>query len=128
MARPKKENRDPNYNEKIARNLSRRKWEQTHPEQWELQKRNQRFKRRYNITLTEYNELLINQEGVCFLCGNLPTGIHSSGRPHVLHVDHNHITGRVRSLLCTKCNRGLGYFNEDIKLLSKAINYLNDHN
>lgn len=127
MARPKNAERDPNYNEKEARTLARRKWEQAHPEQWELQKRNQRFKRRYGITLKDYNTLLDNQKGLCFLCGHPPSGIHSSGRPHVLHVDHDHSTGKVRSLLCTQCNRGLGYFKEDIELLKRAIGYLNDH-
>lgn len=68
------------------------------------------------------------QKGVCSLCGNPPSGIHSSGRPHILYVDHNHPTGKVRSLLCTQCNRGLGYFKESRDLLERAIKYLNDHN
>lgn len=127
MARPKLENIDLNYNEKEARKKARRKWEQTHPEQWEIQKKNQRLKRLYGITLKQYEELLKLQKGVCFLCGNPPKGTHSSGRPHILHVDHCHTTGKVRSLLCTKCNRGLGYFNENITLLSKAIQYINDN-
>jgi hypothetical protein len=128
MSRPKKIDADPNYNEVIARRLARRKWEINNPEKWEIQKRNRRFKSLYGITLSQYNVMLENQKGLCALCGNPPTGIHSSGRAHVLHVDHNHITNKVRGLLCTQCNRGLGYFKDSSELLIKASNYLNDYN
>ena len=40
------------------------------------------------------------------------------------YIDHNHITGKVRGLLCVKCNSGIGYLNDDINLLKEAINYL----
>ena len=125
MARPKAKDRDPNYNEAEARRLARRKWEQNNPEKWEKQKRNLRFKRRYGITLDTYNTMLEDQNGVCKICGKLPTGIHSSGSPHRLHVDHDHATGKVRALLCQYCNRGLGYFKDNEELLIKASEYLN---
>lgn len=124
MSRLKQKDRDPNYNEVVARRLARRKWEINNPEKWEAQKRNQRFKRRYGITSKEYDSMLEAQEWVCAICHNPPKGIHSSGRDKVLHVDHNHITGKVRALLCDKCNRGLGYFNEDSDLLTKAKEYI----
>lgn len=42
-------------------------------------------------------------------------------------IDHCHVTGKVRGILCHKCNTGLGYFNEDVELLKSAISYLNEH-
>lgn len=125
MARPKTEDRDPNYNEAVARRIARRKWEINNPEKWEAQKRNQRFKRRYGITSKQYDDLLEEQKGLCAICSQPPQGLHSSGKNKVLHVDHNHETGKVRALLCDKCNRGIGFFNEDPNLLIKASEYIN---
>lgn len=39
-------------------------------------------------------------------------------------IDHCHKTGKIRGILCSRCNTALGGFNDDIKLLDKAINYL----
>jgi hypothetical protein len=52
------------------------------------------------ITDQEYERLLGEQEGGCAICGNPP-------KTRRLHVDHNHRTGKVRGLLCFRCNRGL---------------------
>lgn len=128
MSRPKNIDKDPIYNEKEARKKARKKWEKNNPEKWERQKINQRFKRRYGITVNQWDEMLIKQNNVCLICKQIPTGLHSSGNPHKLHVDHNHTTGKVRGLLCTQCNRGLGYFKDNAELLIKASEYLNDNN
>ena len=74
---------------------------------------------RYDITLDEYNKLFIQQNGCCVLCGK-----HQFEMKRRLAVDHNHITGKVRGLLCNKCNNGLGCFNDSAELMFKAINYL----
>jgi hypothetical protein len=108
-----------------ARRIARRKWEILNPDKWELQKRNQRLKRRYGIKLDEYDELFTSQKGLCAICHNPPKGIHSSGRAHILHVDHCHTTGKIRGLLCTACNQALGMFKEDIGILKKAMEYIN---
>jgi len=47
-----------------------------------------------------------------------------TGRPRMLAVDHNHVTGQIRSLLCMSCNQGLGNFQEDLQRLKKAVSYL----
>ena len=42
----------------------------------------------------------------------------------LLSVDHNHKSGKIRALLCTRCNHTLGRINEDINLLQNIINYI----
>lgn len=72
----------------------------------------------YGITTEEYDRILERQNGVCAIC----VQVCISGRR--LAVDHNHETGEVRGLLCCKCNRGLGNFNDDSELLLAAYFYL----
>lgn len=81
--------------------------------------RNRHYKRTYGITIDEYNRMYEQQGGVCKIC-NLPAN-HNSNH---LCIDHDHETGQVRALLCDTCNRGLGYFKDDTRLLDKASEYL----
>lgn len=73
----------------------------------------------FGIDETTYKALVEKQNGLCASCHGLP-----GGRSGVLHIDHCHKTGKVRGLLCHKCNRGLGLFNDDIAKLRMAISYL----
>lgn len=77
------------------------------------------LKRRYGISSEQYLLLLEDQKEVCKICGLFC----KTGRS--LAVDHNHETGKVRGLLCSSCNVGLGNFKDDTNLLKKAIEYLN---
>lgn len=76
------------------------------------------YKRVYGITLSEYKVIFDNQKGVCAICNKEC----SSGKQ--LAVDHDHETGQIRGLLCTKCNQGLGMFNDSVDLLNRSISYL----
>ena len=63
------------------------------------------------------------QGGICIVCGcAIQTQKNEGG--NAAAVDHDHNTGKVRGLLCTKCNMGIGLFKEDSGLLRKAANYL----
>jgi len=81
------------------------------------------YKKRYGITLLEYNTLLVNQDYKCAICKVSESNI-KHGRNTYFAVDHCHITGKVRGLLCYKCNSVLGFVNDDIKCLNNAIKYL----
>jgi hypothetical protein len=79
------------------------------------QNRTKHLKRAYNLTAEEFTYLVMEQGGVCGICGLVPSS---------LFVDHNHQTGEVRGLLCQKCNSGIGFLGDSLEGLEKAINYL----
>ena len=74
-----------------------------------------RLKTRYDLTKEQFNEMLDAQKGLCLICPN-PASV----------VDHDHTTLKVRGLLCSKCNLGIGYFQDNPELLIKASEYLKE--
>lgn len=86
-----------------------------------LKNRMVKLKKNFNITIEQYDELEKRQKGVCAICGRKEI----SKR---LAVDHCHKIGKIRGLLCKNCNTGLGLFNDNEKLLTKAIRYLSNKN
>lgn len=83
-----------------------------------ISNRKSHLKRKFGITPEEYDVLLDRQGGGCAICGRPPTpGIS-------LHVDHDHLTGRIRGLLCFQCNNALGDFEDSHERLQLALNYL----
>lgn len=85
--------------------------------------KNCELKRDYNITLTEYNNLLKKQDYTCAICRQVEIR-KIDNKLVVLSVDHNHKTGKIRGLLCSNCNNGLGRFRDNINTLQNAIEYL----
>lgn len=80
--------------------------------------RKRHLERTYGLTEDEYNALLTAQNGVCAICCGVPKGRRS------LVVDHDHKTGKVRGLLCSPCNTGLGGFRDSRMRMRTAIAYL----
>lgn len=85
--------------------------------------RDQTFRRKFGITLDQYNQMLEAQGGVCAICRGTETMPHQAR----LSVDHCHTTGAVRGLLCSHCNRGIGCYADDPARLEKAACYLREH-
>jgi hypothetical protein len=85
--------------------------------------RKNRLRVAFGITITEYEEILKLQNNKCAICGNP-----SNSSRYGLVVDHDHITGEIRSLLCNNCNTGIGLLKEDPVILQKAVEYINKHN
>lgn len=77
------------------------------------------LKKAYGITLERFHDMMEAQGGKCAICKQKP-------ERHALNVDHCHATGKVRGLLCHKCNRALGLFRDSQTLLANAISYLSD--
>lgn len=78
--------------------------------------------KQYGIKLTwdKYQHMCLLQKGLCAICRRPP------GKK-ALAPDHNHTTGKIRGLLCSKCNCGIGNLNDDPVLLRLALEYLEQH-
>lgn len=72
------------------------------------------LKRKYNLSLEEYRAMVKKLKGRCPSCK----------RKIKLYVDHDHKTGKVRGLLCRKCNLSIGYIGDDLKVLKRLVKYL----
>ena len=79
--------------------------------------RNYHLQRRYGITAADADAMLEAQGGLCAVCRERPAE----------HVDHDHLTGQVRGMLCFCCNQGLGNFRDRADVLQAAIGYLETH-
>lgn len=82
-----------------------------------------RLKYQYGITLDEYEAMLRSQNGVCALCNKGETRTHN-GKTTRLVVDHDHVSGDVRALLCHNCNVMIGHSGDDPTLLRSAAAYI----
>lgn len=100
-----------------AAQAARERWRRENPERWAAIQRRNTLKREYGITPEQYDQMLVEQAGGCAVCGQPPNGKR-------LHIDHCHTTGKIRGLLCSGCNRALGYLQDDPELLRVAIKYL----
>jgi len=86
------------------------------------------LKKKFGMGSGEYEKLLESQGGVCAICGNKETRPdHNNGKPRRLAVDHNHKTGKVRSLLCSNCNIAIGLLGDSTDTIKSAMEYLEAH-
>jgi len=103
--------------ENRERHLGMQRKRRSTPE-YKAREREAHLKRKFGITAAQYDAMLASQGGVCAICGDAPKDDVS------LHVDHEHGSGRVRGLLCMRCNNALGLLKEDEELLWSALTYL----
>lgn len=93
-----------------------KQWRLSNPDKY----RDGQLRIKFNISLDDYKKLLTKQKGKCIICGSID-------KDRDLAVDHCHKTGKIRGLLCSACNVGLGKFKDNVKLLNKAIKYLRSY-
>lgn len=96
-------------------------WRKTNPEEAHAEDFRGRLWRTYKLTVDDYAALHVAHSELCAICRQ-PATESKAGK---LAIDHDHVTGEVRGLLCHYCNMGIGNFNDDRKLLTDAIHYLN---
>lgn len=92
---------------------------QLHPEK----KRDEKLRRKYGISLAEWNLLFDSQGRKCAICRR----DHSLGFNGSWHLDHNHQTNKIRKILCHACNTALGMVRDSVNILQKMIAYLQEH-
>lgn len=109
-------------------NKKRKEWADKNREKRTRQARSSHLRVKFGISLDEYEEIFKKQNGLCAIC-NKKQKISKDilGRKNYnLYIDHCHKSGKIRGLLCNKCNQGIGYLCEDIEIIKKAIIYLLD--
>lgn len=102
----------------LAARARRRKYYWAHKARCQAQIR----KHRYGIASQEYDEKYADQGGCCAICGARQSNI-----KRALAIDHNHMTGAVRDLLCGNCNRAIGLLRDSAELCLRAAEYLQRH-
>lgn len=105
----------------IGQKVINDKWRANNKEKKKELDRDSHLKRKYNISIEDYDKMLDKQNHSCKICNT-----HVSKLDKRLYVDHCHITGNVRGLLCHNCNTGIGHLRDDIELLKSAIKYLEE--
>jgi Recombination endonuclease VII len=110
-------------NQKMLARAAKRKHRNENYEHYRKIERIREYKNKYGITLEIYDEMRELQNYCCAICGNHE----DSGKFGKLFVDHDHKTGKIRQLLCDKCNVGLGSFKDSPDFLKNAIEYLIRH-
>lgn len=93
-------------------------------ERYKFVRRRAALKRKYGITMEEYEKLILSQNNKCAICNKIfiKTSKIGGGKDEPC-VDHNHTTGKIRGILCRGCNLGLGVL-EDKSFVSKSNQYL----
>lgn len=111
------------HTHKDQHRANQKRYQKSHKDQLRIKlapkKRDRNLKSNYGISSEDYEQMVVKQNGICAICGQLPIAR--------LHVDHNHRTKQIRGLLCNNCNRGLGLYGDSIEILTKAIQYLSKH-
>jgi hypothetical protein len=102
---------------KVCSNKAVNNWKQNNKEKNQRTLQKAKLKAKYGLTLEQYEDMVKEQKGVCYICKcENPT--------RKLNVDHCHKTGKVRKLLCDKCNMTLGLINDSQELLKQFLFYL----
>lgn len=116
----------------------KREWARAHPESSKAARqrrrqipgyqRNEMLKEKYGISLQDFEKMATAQDGVCAICSRDPSEFEGDKNlsHKVLHVDHDHVTGRIRGLLCFFCNTAIGMLRDDAAVAIRAADYLKE--
>ncbi len=120
----KKRYKNPEYRKRQA--AKTKQWALDNPERVYLLDANKHLIKNYNMTLKDYNVMLDKQKGLCKLC-NRPEKVRATKRIRKLAVDHCHATGKIRGLLCFRCNTSISQIESIPNYLKTLKIYLGDN-
>ena len=80
--------------------------------------------KQYGLSVEQYEAMVEYQDHKCKVCGEEESAMDKNGTHRRLAIDHDHDTGQIRGLLCSKCNTALGSFRDNVENLKRAILYL----
>lgn len=130
MAHDRKLARQARYKKKVSTPEGRaahvretKAWRKANPEKARASSRRAQLKWKYGLTPAAYEALLNAQGGLCAICRR-PQQTHRDGTTDDFAVDHDHVTDKVRGLLCHHCNTALGKMRDSPRLLRRAAAYL----
>ena len=107
--------------------MKERRWKDT--EKGRAKAKYDSFIRRFRergLTLNQYRDILKGQDGRCAICNEIPK-TNYGGSHDGFHIDHHHVSGKVRGLLCDTCNVGIGMLKDSAVVCLKAAAYLTSH-
>ena len=96
------------------------KYRQSHKEELKKRRKIYDLKNKYGLSITEFDDLLLSQNNRCPICGQ-PLDLQN---PFNICIDHSHLTGIVRGILCRNCNLAIGLLRDNPEYLRNAIKYL----
>lgn len=106
---------------KERQSINAKRYRLRHPERTEKNRRDRQrkytLKHRFSLSIEQYEVMFREQGGRCAICREFPNKKN-------LAVDHDHITGAVRGLLCDNCNRAIGQMRDDVQIVKRAAAYL----
>ena len=89
--------------------------------------RGKHYKSRYGITMDDFVRMYEAQNGLCAICKQPETRKSRTGKPMSLCIDHDHVTGKVRDLLCIQCNHVVGFVERRKISAIEVENYIKKH-
>lgn len=105
---------------KVCAQAYHKEYKQLNPEQ----STNAHYKRSFGLTLNDVKSLLEGQFNKCALCEKELSVLQGRGFSTIAHVDHDHVTGKVRGVLCGNCNTALGKLGDSVASIEKVLSYL----
>lgn len=116
---------------KIRHRIAQRRWRKNNPEKarsdfkkWYIKHgKDHKLRRAYGINLAQYHAMLTAQNNGCKICRTKTPGANYKKLKY-FQVDHCHVTGKIRGLLCNTCNRALGLFKDSLSICKQAVIYL----